>query len=345
MEKILVIGPAWVGDMVMSQSLYRLLKQNHPKAHLTVAAPGYCIPLLSAMPEVDEHLVLPFKHGEFSFFKRRKLGKSLRGKGYTHAYVLPNSWKSALIPHAAKIPERTGFKGEMRHILLNDCRTLDKEALPLMVQRFCALGIPKDAELSKELLKPKLVVRGEWDAAVADKFKINLKKPALVLCPGAEFGPSKQWPAEYYAKLAQYKCDQGWQVWLMGSPKDKQVCELIAGKLKGDVTNFAGETSLEEAMAIIAKGKAVVSNDSGLMHISAALNRPVLVVYGSTTPSFTPPLSENAGMVMLEDLACRPCFKRVCPLQGEANNKCMLSLTPESVLPKLEEMINASSAD
>ncbi len=141
--KILVIGPSWVGDMMMSQSLYRTLKAEYPSAEIDVMAPAWCRPLLARMPEVNQALAMPLGHGALALGERRRLGHALRANGYDRAYVLPNSFKSALVPFFANVPQRTGWRGEMRYGLLNDLRVLDKAAFPLMVQRYVALAYDK----------------------------------------------------------------------------------------------------------------------------------------------------------------------------------------------------------
>ena len=215
--KILIIGPAWVGDMVMAQVLFKFIKTRHPEVMIDVIAPDWTRPLLERMPEINNILSLPFKHGEFNFLKRWKLGKSLKNHHYDEAIVLPNSWKSALIPYAAGIPKRTGFRGEFRYGLLNNLKILDKKALPLMIQRFASLALNKEELLPNKLPKPKLVSQ-------SDKI---IPKKTVALCPGAEFGPSKRWPEEYYAEIANKLLAHNFDVWLFGSQKDKVVTDKI----------------------------------------------------------------------------------------------------------------------
>lgn len=336
MSKYLIIGPSWVGDMVMSQSLYRYLKQHKPDAQIDVMAPAFCKPLLDAMPEVSNAIELPFKHGDFAFGKRKALGRSLADQGYTHAIVLPNSWKSALIPYYAKIPVRIGWKGESRFVLLNDCRKLYKQNYPLMIQRFCALGIDKKAKLDERLPMPKLVLDEAEVTHTEQKFAVS-EKPILALCPGAEFGPAKQWPAEHYAAAGRHYRDQGFQIFLMGSKGDLDIANAIEQQIGEGVRNFAGETTLPEAMNLLSLADKVISNDSGLMHISASLGRPVVVVYGSTSPGFTPPLSNRSTAVSIE-LGCRPCFKRECPLLGDDHLRCLKDLKPDAVVEALDQL-------
>jgi heptosyltransferase-2 len=335
----LVVGPAWVGDMVMAQTLFAQLRR-HPDCTIDVLAPDWSRPLLERMPEVDRALSLPFGHGELRLGERRRQGKSLIGQ-YDHAIVLPNSLKSALLPFWADIPVRTGWRGELRYGLLNDVRVLDKQRYPLMVQRFVALGLPAGAPVPErhQMVMPHL--RANRDAAVQAlaRFSLKLDKPVLGLCPGAEFGPSKRWPDYHYARLAETWLKQGWQVWIFGSAKDAEVARLIVNAvspaLQPGISLLAGNTSLAEAIDLMAQTTAVVSNDSGLMHIAAALQKPLVAVYGSTSPDFTPPLSDKAECVSLH-LSCSPCFKRDCPL-GHTN--CLVQLPPDQVSRALERVL------
>jgi len=242
--KILVIGPSWVGDMMMSQSLYRTLKANHPEAVIDVMAPAWCRPLLSRMPEVNEALAMPLGHGALAIGERRRLGKSLRARGYDRAYVLPGSFKSALVPFFAGIRQRTGWRGEMRYGLLNDLRVLDKPAFPLMVERYAALAYDKDRirsarDLPQPLLWPQLQVSEEEKVATAAAFSLTSARPIIGFCPGAEFGPAKRWPHYHYAALAQQLIDQGYQILLFGSAKDHETGEqILQSHFQPDVKAF-----------------------------------------------------------------------------------------------------------
>ncbi|MFS7197102.1 ADP-heptose--LPS heptosyltransferase RfaF [Rahnella inusitata] len=306
--KILVIGPSWVGDMMMSQSLYRTLKVAHPDAQIDVMAPAWCRPLLDRMPEVNQALAMPLGHGALELGERRRLGISLRNERYQRAYVLPNSFKSALVPFFAHIPVRTGWRGEMRYGLLNDIRVLDKAAFPLMVQRYAALGydaaqIRTAADLPQPILWPKLQVSEAEVIAVKRAFSVNNDRPLIGFCPGAEFGPAKRWPHYHYAALAEKLIAEGQQVVLFGSAKDHAAGEQIRLALTENAQpfclNLAGKTSLDQAVVMIAACNAVVSNDSGLMHVAAALDKPLVALYGPSSPDFTPPLSHQAKVIRL----------------------------------------------
>lgn len=336
--KILIVGPSWVGDMVMAQTLFVCLKQRHPDCEIDVLAPEWSRPILERMPEVRAALSFPLGHGVLDIASRRRIGKSLAGQ-YDQAILLPNSLKSALVPFFADIPLRTGWKGEMRYGLLNDIRTLDKERLPLMIERFMALAFEPGAELAKPYPQPRLQIDETSRSAALAKFGLSLDRPVLALCPGAEFGEAKRWPAEHYAKVAEVKIRAGWQVWLFGSKNDhpggEDIRDRLIPGLREEVVNLAGETSLAEAIDLMSAAAAVVSNDSGLMHVAAALNRPLVGVYGSTSPQFTPPLADQVEIVRL-GLDCSPCFERTCRY-GHYN--CLRELKPRPVLEALERLV------
>ena len=317
--------------MVMAQSLFITLKQQHPLCQIDVLAPAWSLPLLQRMPEVRQAIAMPLGHGQFGLSARYKLGKQLKSHAYHQAILLPNSWKSALIPFFAAIPLRSGFLGEMRWGLLNDARHLDKQRLTMTVQRFVALGLPENAPQPPSYNFPKLSITAERQQIVIDKFDINRDRKILALCPGAEYGPAKRWPTQHFASLAKQKQQQGWQVWLLGSEKDKAVAEQI-NQLSGDVCqNFAGNTSLAEAVDLLSLADVVVSNDSGLMHVAAALDKKVIALYGSSDPNFTPPLHADAKILTL-NLPCSPCFKRECPL---GHTECLAKIKPASVMAEI----------
>jgi heptosyltransferase-2 len=331
---ILIVGPSWVGDMVMAQTLFQCLKQRHPDCQIDVLAPDWSRPILERMPEVRKALSFPLGHGALELGTRRRIGKSLAGQ-YDQAILLPNSLKSALVPFFAGIPKRTGWKGELRYGLLNDVRKLDKERYPLMIERFMALAYEPGSELPQPYPQPSLRIEAQSRDTALGKFGLALDRPVLALCPGAEFGEAKKWPSEHYAKVAELKIREGWQVWLFGSKNDHAVGEAIRARLipglREEAHNLAGETSLAEAIDLMSCATAVASNDSGLMHVAAALNRPLVAIYGSTSPGFTPPLAEKVEVVRL-GIECSPCFDRTCRF-GHYN--CLRELKPRPVVEAL----------
>ena len=326
-SKILIVAPSWVGDTMLIHPMLVRLKQRHPDSFIDVLAPPWTEQLIRQMPEVSNTITNPFPHGALQLAARFSLGMQLRNRYYDQAIVLPNSLKSALIPFFSGIPLRTGFVGEMRYGLLNDARKLDKHALPLMVERFAQLAeIPREP-ISRPLPQPRLLVSDEQRQLVLSKFGLSLDKPVAVFCPGAEFGPSKRWPIPYFAELAQRLQQQGYVVWITGSAKDQEIGDKIVALGNLSTRNLCGSTDLSDAVALLSCASLVVSNDSGLMHIAAALDRPMLALYGSSSPGFTPPLSQHAQILKV-DIACSPCFKRECPL---GHFKCMKNLTPQMV--------------
>lgn len=339
-EKILVIGPSWVGDMVMAQSLFMCLKQQYPACQISVMAPDWTLPLLHRMPEVDASMPSELGHGELKLGLRRAIGRRLRGS-FDRAIVLPNSLKSALIPFHAGIPRRTGWRGEWRQVLLNDCRVLNKEAFPLMVQRFAALAYPPADTPPAHIPYPRLQAREDSREELKERFKLKLEKPVLAICAGAEFGIAKQWPAHHYAELVNALVDTGWQVWFFGSANDQLITESILADVETShldhCFNLAGATSLAEAIDLLSCADAVVSNDSGLMHVAAALGKPVTGIYGSTSADFTPPLSERVKLLHT-DIECRPCFKRECPY---GHMRCLTELSPELAIAAVKELTSS----
>mgnify|MGYP006135874735 FL=1 len=335
--KVLIIGPSWLGDMVMAQSLFRYLHSCHPQVVIDVLALDWTSELLDRMPEVKRTIAMPIGHGKLALGKRRQLGKVLQAENYQQAIVLPNSFKSALIPFFARIPLRTGWRGEARGWLLNDCRVLDKQQYPLMVERFVALGLPTNSDLPDPLLKPALKVSKEV-RSITDKFELETDRDITIFCPGAEFGSSKQWPEVHFAKLADSLIQKGKQIWLMGSKNDAQtainIIDIIQPGHKKHIVSLAGLTSIGEAIDLMSLAHTVVSNDSGLMHIAAALDRALVVIYGSTSPAFTPPLSDRVEVLNL-NLDCSPCFKRECPL---GHLDCLNKLAPMTVFDAIERI-------
>ncbi len=312
----------------MAQPLFARLHERRQPLTLDVLAPERTAALLAHMPEVAEVLPHTFAHGDLKIRARHRLAREIRARGYDQAIVLPNSFKSALIPFLARIPLRTGFVGEMRRGLVNDARTLDPRAYPLMVERYALLGEEAQTPLTRPLAPPRLRVDPQATLAILEQLGVSASQPAAALCVGAEYGPAKRWPAGHFAKLAQALFRQGHAVWLVGSPKDAAVGAEIAQATGQRAVNLCGRTGLEEAIGLLSHAAFVVTNDSGLMHVAAALGKPLVALYGSSTPAFTPPLSPTARVLSL-GLPCSPCFKRECPL---GHYGCLTGLSPERVL-------------
>ena len=335
-RKFLIVGPAWIGDMVMAQTLFKVIMRRYPKSTIDVLAPAWTLPILARMPEVTRAIELPFGHGDLRLREQYQFAKTLRSENYEHAIILKNSFKSALIPFWAKIPRRTAWRGEMRYGLINDMRKLDKNKYPLMIQRFMALGLPRNLKIpTDKAIFPRLIVNSESVNQTLQSLNIQLSdKPILALCPGAEYGPAKRWPAEHFAAVANEKIRQGWQVWIFGSSKEADLTAEIQAKTNNQCVNFAGAANLAQAVDLLSLAQAVVTNDSGLMHVAAALQKPTIAIYGSSSPKFTPPLGDKVKIMSL-NLPCSPCFRRKCPLK---HLKCLRDLMPMQVLTALKEL-------
>jgi heptosyltransferase II len=341
--KILVIAPAWVGDLVMSQTLFKLLKKQYgDNLELDVCATSWSGGILSRMSEVNNVIANPFAHKELSLLKRIKLGKSLINKHYDQVIILPNSFKSAIIPFFAKIKKRTGFIGECRYGLLNDIVRLDRQKLPLMVDRFCAL-----ANSSEKLLHigyPQLIINQDNQQKLITKFNLDHTQPIIAFCPAAEYGPAKRWFPEHFAKLADMLIKDNYQVIILGSDKDVAIAEAISnsvismqghacpGTYKNKIINACGKTNLTDAIDLLGLSHTVVTNDSGLMHIACAVNSNVVALYGASSPKFTPPLSDKAAIIQVK-LFCSPCMQRTCRF-GHYN--CLKFITPKMVYGKIK---------
>ncbi len=324
---MLVVGPAWVGDMVMAQSLYRKLAARHPGAEIHVLAPGWSLPLVERMPEVARAIEIDVAHGELGFAKRRALGLRLRTEGYQRAIVLPRSLKAALVPYFARVPVRTGFRGEWRFGLINDIRNDDRQGLDGTVLRYLALGSGDTGEPLR-VWPPQLTIDTGNRRALAERFGLGFDRPVVALAPGAAHGPAKRWPTERFGALAERLARAGVTVWVLGSAADRSLGERI-GELAPDphIHNLCGVTTLVDAVDLLGAAAAAVSNDSGLMHIAAAVGTHVVAIYGPTSPDLTPPLTD-AKTVCCRRLACSPCFKPRCPLK---HLDCMRGITVGAV--------------
>lgn len=326
---ILIISPAWIGDAIMAESLYQTLKIKHPKAALTVIAPSAVADLHQRMSSVDHVMTHDFSRGKLDLKKRYDLGKALRKEKFDITYVLPNSWKSALVPWFAKIPKRIGWLGEMRYGLLNQTQKLDKSLYPLMISRYLALA---DVDFkSGQYPTPKLMAKPTKTKLV----DTSQKQKIIALCPGAAYGSSKRWPVKYFAEVAKHLVQQNTAVWLFGGSSDQSICDEINALTQQNCTNLAGKTSLTEMIDLMALTDQVITNDTGLMHVAAALDKPLIAIFGSSSPGFTPPLSDKAFILSEDNLTCKPCFARECPL---GDLQCMTIITPQKVIDQLTQI-------
>ena len=338
--KILIIAPSWVGDLVMSQALFKLLKQQYGDAlELHVFANDWTEGILLRMPEVNQIIKNPFQHKKIALLERIKLGLSLRKQKYDGVFVLPNSLKSALVPFFAGIPKRTGFIGEFRYGLLNNIYKLDKIKLPLMVDRFCALA--NNGLKPRKIDYPQLESDMQNKCELIEKMSIDTSRKIIGFCPAAEYGPAKRWLPAYFAKLADMLIADGFLVLIIGSRKDFEIGESILQQIndKGNVRNLCGETSIADSVDVISFCDTVVTNDSGLMHVACGVGVKVIAIYGSSSPSFTPPLSDKAQVVNVA-LECSPCFQGTCRY-GHYN--CLKLITPDVIYHRITKSTNSST--
>ncbi len=332
--KTLVVAPNWIGDALMAQPLLTLLKRHEPDQTIVALAPRWVAPVLSAMPEIDDVVATDLAHGALQWSARRAFARDLARRGFDRAFVLPNSFKSALIPWLAGIPQRIGYRGESRVVVVNR-RVPGPDPAQSMSERYAALGAAVGATSDGPLSQPRLVVDARAIDDVRRRFGLDADETLVALCPGAEYGPAKRWPAAHFAELARRLVERpGTRVVLLGGPGDRAICgEILAAAAAGDrVRDLAGATTLDDAIALIAASTEVVSNDSGLMHVAAALGRPQVALFGSSDPRHTPPLSPRARVLWLH-LDCSPCFERTCPL-GHLN--CLVGIAPQRVLDSMQ---------
>ncbi|MEM8878214.1 MAG: lipopolysaccharide heptosyltransferase II [Pseudomonadota bacterium] len=327
MKRVLVVGPAWVGDMVMAQSLFKRIKRLNPDCVLHVVAPGWSLPLTDRMAEVDQAHALDVSHGVFGFGARRLLGDALKQYEFDTAFILPRSWKSALVPYFAGAWQRIGYLGEWRYGLLTDLHQKPQKPIdrpkPRTVDSFVALADAEEPVVREEEW-PLLETRSDARSLLPELDLIDVDPGYIVFCPGAEYGPAKQWPLPHFAELGRQLVSTGRQILISGSAKDAPAAEQIAGEVGSGAQSIAGKTSLSQAIDVLSHAGGVVSNDSGLMHVAAALQRPTIAMFGSSSELVTPPLS-NTAKTLSRQLPCRPCFQRTCPLH---HLDCLNGITP-----------------
>jgi heptosyltransferase-2 len=338
MHRILIVAPNWIGDAVMSQPLLAAIKVSYPNAAIDVLATPWVAPIYRACSEVAELIEADLRHGQLQWGLRRTLAAQIKKRNYASCYVLPNSLKSALIPWLANIPVRIGYQGELRRILLTETKANSPKMQRIpMVEHYanlCACSRNLDLAIRSPQLSPTAtaleVARTRLQAACIQTDAL------VVLCPGAEYGPSKRWPAAHFAALAQsiLNAKPTASVVLLGGPSDRAIGDAIVSSTASDgrIFNWCGSTSLDEAIAIIGMCSKVVSNDSGLMHIAAALQVPQVAIFGSSDSNHTPPNSVKATVISLH-LPCSPCHQRECPL-GHLN--CLNQISPERVFASLQ---------
>lgn len=333
-SRILIVGPAWVGDLVMTQALVAQLATAHPGARIDLLVPAWASALARRMPGASEVYGLAAGHGQLGLAERWRLARRLRAIRHDWAIVTPRSFKSALVPWLAGIPRRTGYATEFRLPLLNDRRPLDRERLDQTVKRLLALGLPPGAPLPASP-QPRLRVDPGNIAALRDRLPFLAEGPLVALLPGAAHGPAKRWPAEKFRELAAALVARGATVLVLGSSGERPLGQVIAGADPARVHNLCGDTGLDDVTDLLSLVRAAVSNDSGLMHVAAAAGAHVVGIYGSSSPRFTPPLTP-AHTVCWLGLECSPCFARECPL---GHLRCLNDLEPARVLAAVEPLL------
>jgi heptosyltransferase-2 len=353
-DRVLVVAPSWVGDAVLSEPLIARLRARGVETIDVIASP-WCAAVYRRVRGVRHVIDSPAGHGEFAFGARRALGLALRSERYTHAYVLPNSWKSALVPWFARIPRRIGYRGEARFALLTDARRLARRVTPQLVAHYAALADPRTNSARRRggdesatnaaapaLPSPVLIPDAGNLRAAQQALGLAHDHRVAIFCPGAEFGPAKRWPVEHFAALGVRLLDDGYAIWIVGSPNDAPIGGALADMLDAGsrVIDLCGRTDLGTAIDLMSQATLVVSNDSGLMHAAAAVRAPLVALFGSSSPLYTPPLSQTARVARIE-IECSPCFKRECPL---GHFRCMRDLSPQLVYNLARAASSAGSA-
>ena len=331
-EKFLIIAPSWIGDLIISQSLLKYLKKEYPNCQIDMIVRPELTNLAKMMPEVKNIYPLDIKHKEFGLIKRHILAKEIKKHLYSTSIILPNSFKSAIIPWLANIPIRIGYNRELRLFLLNKKYSLIKHK-DSMVNRYLKLA---DGSYS-DVIRPSLLINGDSSKLISRKYLINNSKKNIVLCPEAEYGSAKRWPINKWMQLANFYKEKDYNVYFLGKNKSLEIKYQNILK-KDSIISLLGKTSLEEAAYILSIVDLVVTNDSGLMHIAASVNTNLISIFGSSSPFYTPPLMKDQfGEVIYKALTCSPCFKRECPLQ---HLNCLNNISSEEILDKSSKYLN-----
>lgn len=334
--KFLFVAPSWVGDMVMAQSLFKKCRKEYPDAVMDVVAPQWSLPLISRMPEIRNGIPLPVGHGKFGLLTRISIGRALVEERYDRAIILPRTWKSALVPFFAKISRRIGFLGELRYGLVNDLRIMDKNVLTMTVLRYLALAEEKNEQFPPKIeFLPQLEIDQDNCMQLIHTLDLSMNRPVICFCPGAEYGPAKQWPINYYRILAEMLLVDGFQVWTLGSAKEAGTGDRISPGNSKWYKNLCGKTRLEDTVDLMSLAACAVTNDSGLMHVAAASGVVVQAIYGSSSPSYTPPLTHKADIHYL-GIDCSPCFERQCPL---GHLKCLKEIAPDTLYQSIRNQL------
>ncbi|MGH8461365.1 MAG: lipopolysaccharide heptosyltransferase II [Stenotrophobium sp.] len=326
-DQVLVIGPSRVGDMVLAQPLFMRLKQLRPDCKIDVLAPQDMLPVVARMPEVRAGMEMP--QGKFS---RRKLGRSLRDRGYNQSITLPDSRQTALVPWFAGIPRRTAYSSGMHIGLVNDIRAPDRKWPKTSPQCFVALAQERAVKGAPEIPLPRLEIDTVHGARLLRELALDGTRPAVGLMPGVD-GAGRQWPVEFYAEVAQHLAAEGVQTWIFGTDAEQALADSIRAISGGMTANLCGRTSLTGMLDLVARCRAVIANESGLMQLAAASGVPVTALYGSAAPDVTLPVQHGAiHYLRLED---GPCFERTCP---PGHYHCLRHVAPQTVRASLRQL-------
>ena len=328
-KRFLIIAPSWIGDLLISQSVFKYLKNNYHDCIIDIISKPYLKDLIQLMPEINNIYDLDICHKEFGLSKRTLISKDLKKYNYSSAIILTNTFKSAIIPWLMRIPERVGYKKELRSILLTKKYNLLKHK-DSMVNRYLKLV---DASFNDNL-RPSLEIDKDQAVIYKNQFMLKNKKKNIFLCPEAEFGATKRWPQEYWILLANYFKKENYNIYFIG--KDTMSDSIYRDVMDNvNIVSLIGKTSLKEVTYILSYANLVIANDSGLMHLAASLSVNLISIYGSSSPFYTPPLMKNSqGEVIYKQVDCSPCFKSICPLIDEDNLKCLTSISAEEVYKK-----------
>ena len=331
---ILLVPYMWIGDFVRCHSVVRVLKARFPHRPVDMLATPLTAPLANHMPGVRKAVISELPRSRLALARQWRLARALSAEGYGSALVLPRTWKSALLPWLAGIPQRTGFVGEARLLLLNDRRRGERK-LERMVERCVTLALPRDAPMPDPIPPPRLIVRMQDALAWRTANDIDLRQPAVALAPGS-VGSAKRWTVEGYGAVAAALAQQGIAAWILGGPAEKELAAEIVRRSGGSARDFTGP-ALRHAIMGLATARAAVSNDSGLMHVSAALGIPTHGIFGPTDPWLWGPLNPLAGIIETQtELPCRPCHQPVCRL---VHHRCMRDIPADAVLGALAKTL------
>jgi heptosyltransferase-2 len=335
---ILLVPYMWIGDFVRCHSVVRVLRERFPDRPIDMLSTSLCAPLTDYMGGVRKRIVADLPRKRLAFAQHRALAQVLREEGYWTALVMPRTWKAALAPFLAGIPERVGFAGEARFGLLNDLRWGERK-LPRMIDQCASLALPRNAPPPAEWPLPELAVpTGEAARWRAARGLPEDGRPVVAFCPGA-VGPSKRWPAGYYSEVARRLTDQGCSVWVLGGPGETPLAgEIVAGA--GEHARDLTSKDLRNAILALRVASAAVSNDSGLLHVAAATGTPSIGIFGPTSAWHWAPLNPLAAIVETEtDVPCRPCHKPVCAM---VHHRCMRDIHADRVLDAVRQALGGT---